>query len=411
MNFIIRIFPLVKHSTRGHGGQAGRPPSHGQKFRPNKEPSDDSFVAPDGDPLLKEKWTPQPLSGGHKKSPTTPTVPPPGWGTYNSKSGPMTPRPLRSSYNNSEAYKKNIKAWAVDHGVYTTLRREGFNPPQSHIVSQPSLPRKQKKPQSVVCQFLNTSFKTHKDYLTNNNLENDLDHKNLKDSHNATPEVSKEKGNSLLSSMPTPIKSPQNPIPEPFPLKAEPCGTFPPQQDPIFNCDSKHNLSAPKGSPNKATKQENFQKPLDSDPEDNQGTHNSKTKDEDEIPPSHEYERGAASSKSIDSFPEFQTVSPRQVIPKSEVSVFLLALRNMFVGILQNLLLFSLQRCEELLRSFDSECGDIILQETIAYLLTDLEGDSSLYLDNSLLGIISAYRSFLQHYIQFISSSMLMHSL
>ncbi|MBW0504894.1 hypothetical protein O181_044609 [Austropuccinia psidii MF-1] len=99
--------------------------------------------------------------------------------------------------------------------------------------------------------------------------------------------------------MPTPIKSSQNPIPEP-------CGTFPPQQDPILNWDSKVNSSAPKGSPNKETNLENFHKPLASDPEDNQSTHDSDTKDEDKIPPSQEYERGASPSQSIDSCPELQ---------------------------------------------------------------------------------------------------------
>ncbi|MBW0508847.1 hypothetical protein O181_048562 [Austropuccinia psidii MF-1] len=88
--------------------------------------------------------------------------------------------------------------------------------------------------------------------------------------------------------MPTPIKSSQNPIPEPSPLKAELCGTFPPKQDPTFNQDSKVNLSAPNRSPNQETNPENFHNPLASDPEDNQSTHNSDKKDEEEITLSHE---------------------------------------------------------------------------------------------------------------------------
>ncbi|MBW0480626.1 hypothetical protein O181_020341 [Austropuccinia psidii MF-1] len=118
---------------------------------------------------------------------------------------------------------------------------------------------------------MDTKSSNHED----NNPVNDSDHKNPEASHN-------------------------NPIPEPMPFKAEPCGTFPPQQDPIFNWDSKENLSAPKGGTNKKKKLENFQKPLGSDPEDNQGTHNSERKDEYKIPPSHEYERGSFPSQSID---------------------------------------------------------------------------------------------------------------
>ncbi|MBW0461267.1 hypothetical protein O181_000982 [Austropuccinia psidii MF-1] len=97
--------------------------------------------------------------------------------------------------------------------------------------------------------------------------------------------------------MPTPTKSSQNSIPEPSPFKMEPCGMFPPQQDPIFDQDSKENLSTPKGSPNKETKPEKFQEPSGSDTEDNQGIQNSKTKDKDEISPSHEYKIGSSPSK------------------------------------------------------------------------------------------------------------------
>ncbi|MBW0477442.1 hypothetical protein O181_017157 [Austropuccinia psidii MF-1] len=205
----------------------------------------------------------------------------------------MTPIPLRYSYNNSEAYKKDSKAWAIKHGVYTPLRHEVFNLPQSHIVSEPSLPKKQKPPEvlsvnsstppskhtrttspvncepvpgpskmqktlppaygpsvSFEANKMDTKSSNHED----NNPANDLDHKDPKDSHNATPEVSKEKGNSFSSSMPTAIKSSQNPIPEPSPLKGEHCETFSPQGDSIFNYDSKENFSAPKGSPNEETK-------------------------------------------------------------------------------------------------------------------------------------------------------------
>ncbi|MBW0468509.1 hypothetical protein O181_008224 [Austropuccinia psidii MF-1] len=383
MNSIIIILPPVKPANRGEW--------------PKNEPSNDSFVAPDDEPIPKEKWTPPPFSSGWRKCPRTPPVPPPGWGTYNPNSGPMTPRPLRSSYNNAEAYKKHIEAWAVKRGVYTPLRHEGFNPPQSHIVSEPSSPKKQKTPKvlsvnsstppskhtrttsPVSCEpvpgprktqktlppasgpsvsfeanIMDTKSSNHED----NNPADDLNRKNPKASHNATPKVSKEK----------------NPIPQPLQLKGEPCETFAPQEDLIFIWDTTENLSAPKGSPNEEAKPENFQKPLDSDHEDNQSSHNSDTKDEDEIPPSHEYERGAFTSQSIDSCPELQKVSLKQVIPKSEVIFGLLALRNRFVGILQDLVWISAQRREELLRSFDSKCGEIMREPIIESLLTDLEG-------------------------------------
>ncbi|MBW0543951.1 hypothetical protein O181_083666 [Austropuccinia psidii MF-1] len=80
---------------------------------------------------------------------------------------------------------------------------------------------------------MDTKSSNHED----NNSANDLDHKSPKASQNTTPKASKEEGKSFSSSIPTPIKSYQNPIPESSPLKKEPCGTFPPQQDPIFNWD------------------------------------------------------------------------------------------------------------------------------------------------------------------------------
>ncbi|MBW0508846.1 hypothetical protein O181_048561 [Austropuccinia psidii MF-1] len=177
----------------------------------------------------KKKWTPPPHSGGWKKLPRTLPVPPPCCGTYSSNSGPMTLRPLRSSYNNAEAYKKDIKAWAVKHGVYTPLRSEGFNPPQSHIVSGPSLPKTQKTPKVLSVNSSTPSKQTRTSSLVtcvpvpgprktqktpppaygpsvsfepkrmdtkssiyeDNNSENDLDHENPKASHNTIPKVLK----------------------------------------------------------------------------------------------------------------------------------------------------------------------------------------------------------------------------
>ncbi|MBW0495125.1 hypothetical protein O181_034840 [Austropuccinia psidii MF-1] len=80
---------------------------------------------------------------------------------------------------------------------------------------------------------MDTKSSNHED----NNPGNDLYHKNSEASHNVTPKVLKEKGNSFSSSMPTPMKSSQNPVPYPLPFKTEPCGTFPQQE--------------PKGSSNK----------------------------------------------------------------------------------------------------------------------------------------------------------------
>ncbi|MBW0527238.1 hypothetical protein O181_066953 [Austropuccinia psidii MF-1] len=81
-----QLFSFVK----GQGDQAGLPPSHSQQYRPNKEPSDYLFVAPDDEPMTKEKWTTPTLPSGWKHFPGTPPVPPPGWGAYNTNSGPMT---------------------------------------------------------------------------------------------------------------------------------------------------------------------------------------------------------------------------------------------------------------------------------------------------------------------------------
>ncbi|MBW0495792.1 hypothetical protein O181_035507 [Austropuccinia psidii MF-1] len=204
--------------VKGQGGQAGLPPSHGQQYRPNKEPSDDSFVSPDDKTIQKEKWMPRPHSGFNP--PQSHIVSEPSL-TKNKKTTEVL------SINSSTSPSKHTRTTSpVNFEPVPGTSKTQKTPPPAYGPSVSFEPKK-----------MDTNSLNHED----NNSANDLYHKNSKASHHTTPKVSKEEVKSFSSSMPAHIKSSQNPIPEPSPLKAEPCGTFQSQQDPILNRDSNVN--------------------------------------------------------------------------------------------------------------------------------------------------------------------------
>ncbi|MBW0542073.1 hypothetical protein O181_081788 [Austropuccinia psidii MF-1] len=81
-------------------------------------------------------------------------------------------------------------------------------------------------------------------------------------------------------------------------------------------------LPSQKGSLSPKRTPQKFQEPPSTFPQEYQGTWNAETKDEDEIPTTHDYERGTSWNNSIDSCPELNAPELRNIPPPNYIPKF-----------------------------------------------------------------------------------------